>query len=549
MKTTQRLMLITLLVALLASITYSQPYEPEHLWHRCGYRVYGWFGKDAAGIGDVNGDGCEDFIVSTETFNNPDGGYAALFYGGDPPDTTADIIFNNPYPYGFFGRQIENIGDVNNDEWDDFTIMGGYSQDNMTRVFINFGGDQIDTIPDVVLSEVVFDDAYGVNIEGVGDVNNDGYDDVAVFATNYGSGRGKVWIYLGGSLMDSIADWEQEGCGHNAHYGRSIAGKGDLNGDGYDDFAIFEWTGYPNLAQTTFYIYFGSEQLDTIPDVIIDGETYYPDFSFTEPMAMIPNLNGDPYSDLVLTAGRTMNSAVFHGGNPMDTDIDLVLDDYDPNPPGYGMNVSVAGDINRDGYDDIISAQIDAYGYGGLVLVHLGSPWMTGERDMEWMGIMTPWDGCGTTLVDCGDINGDGVDDIMFGSYEMDFNPNGCLDIWLGDTAFVVDVPIETLELVPNEFYLHSPYPNPFNSSVMIPFEIFDGVRGDISLIIYNVLGRMVMDLRPQVRDAMSRQPSGPYEVAWNGKDNHGKNCSSGVYVIILQWGVHRQLRKVVMLR
>ena len=86
-------------------------------------------------------------------------------------------------------------------------------------------------------------------------------------------------------------------------------------------------------------------------------------------------------------------------------------------------------------------------------------------------------------------------------------------------------------------------------SSVTIPFEIFDGVRGDISLIIYNVLGRMVMDLRSQVRDAMSRQASGPYEVIWNAKDINGKDCSSGVYIIILQWGVHRQLRKIALLR
>ena len=538
---------LSLLALLLVSTAYSQPYEPEHLWHRCGYQVYDWFGRYTAGIGDVNEDGCGDFVVSDKVNNTPSEAYAMLFYGGSPPDTTPDLWFHNPYPYGYFGYNTENVDDVNGDHCDDIAIMGGYSQDNIDRVFLYFGGALLDTIADVVLTEATFGDVFGSNIEGVGDVNNDGYDDVAVYASNYGSGRGKVWVYLGGSPMDSIADWEREGSREQVTFGKSIAGGGDLNGDNYDDFAVYEWTDRPDCAN--YYIFFGGIQLDTIPDVIIEGDNYYPGVDISNPSALIANLNGDDYSDLVIVAGSTHNSVVFHGGNPMDTEIDLVLDDYDPSPPGDHMNVSMAGDVNRDGYDDIISAQIEAIGYGGLVLVHLGSPWMTGERDMEWVGIMTPWDGCGTTLVDCGDINGDGVDDIMFGSYEMDFNPNGCLDIWLGDTVFVADVPIETLEPIPNVFHMHSPYPNPFNSSVTIPFEIFDGVRGDVSLIIYNVLGRMVMDLRPQVRDAMSRQASGSYEVIWNGKDIQGIDCSSGVYIIILQWGVHRQLRKIALLR
>jgi hypothetical protein len=96
---------------------------------------------------------------------------------------------------------------------------------------------------------------------------------------------------------------------------------------------------------------------------------------------------------------------------------------------------------------------------------------------------------------------------------------------------------------------LLSPYPNPFNSSLTIPFDISNNLQGDVSLIIYNVLGQMVMDWRGEVREAMVGHGSGSFQVVWDGKDLSGHDVSSGVYIIILQWGVHRQFRIAVMLR
>jgi hypothetical protein len=526
---------------------YAQPYEPEHVWHRCGYESSEyWFGRYMAGIGDVNGDNCEDFLL----FDDSEGPrHVKLFYGGSPPDTTADLFFRNPYPFGYFGYNIENIGDVNGDGSEDFAILGGYTELNAYKVFVYFGGAILDTIPDVVLSESVLEDVFGSNIEGIGDVNGDGFDDVVVHASNYGNSRGKVWVYLGGSPMDSIADWQLEGVPQSHAFGREIAGKGDLNGDEYDDFAIYEWTGYPNVIQTNYYIFFGASQLDTMPNLIIEGEVYYPQIDIADPSALIVNLDGDQYSDLVIMAGRTMNAVVFHGGNPMDTDIDLILGGFDPNPSYYGMNVSQAGDVNGDGYDDIIAAQTSAYANGGMVVVYLGSPWMTGQPDMEWLGSGSPWFGCGTSLCDCGDINGDGVDDIMFGSYNYIFNTRGCVDIWAGDTAFVVSVPEEHHAPVPQSFRLLPPYPNPFNNALVIPFEVLRGIQESLSLKIYNILGREVVDLTSEAAQPTVNQSSVHYSVLWAGKDSEGRDVGSGVYLVELQWGLHRQVQKAVLLR
>ncbi len=532
-----KIFLIAVFVLMLVIVCYGQFYEPEHLWHRCGEEPGDRFGRYIACIGDVNGDECDDFLASNKFEGTALEGHVFLFHGGNPPDTIPDLIFNNPYPYGYYGANIENIGDVNGDTCDDFAILGGYSQDNRHIVNIFYGGSLLDTIPDVFLSEATFWDGFGSNIEGIGDVNGDGYDDVAVHASNYGSSRGKVWIYFGGSPMDSIADWEREGSRNQAIFGRSIAGKGDLNGDNYDDFAIYEYTG-PSVYQSNYFIFFGGTELDTIPDVVIYGEDYYPAIDIGNTSAQIENLNGDQYSDLVIACNRTADVVIFHGGDPMDTDIDVVLSGYDSGVMDYSMYVSYAGDVNHDGYGDIIASQPAAIIGTGLVYVYFGNPWMDGHPDIRW-------NYPGETLVDCGDINGDGIDDMMFAKR----GNHGCIEIYAGDSTFFVNAPEEMPEAAPNLFQLHEPYPNPFNNTVTIPFEIFPGINGDVSLIVYNVLGQMVADLRPAVGTAMKGQRTGYYEVIWDGKDPSGVDVGSGVYVVVLHISTHRQLQKVTILR
>src|SRR4030095_14518920 len=79
---------------------------------------------------------------------------------------------------------------------------------------------------------------YGGSVSGVGDVNGDGYDDVAVGAKFYDNGQsdeGGGWLYLGSPAgPDTTADWHAESNQTEAQMGYSVAGAGDVNHDGFD---------------------------------------------------------------------------------------------------------------------------------------------------------------------------------------------------------------------------------------------------------------------------------------------------------------------------
>ena len=95
---------------------------------------------------------------------------------------------------------------------------------------------------------------YGASASGIGDVNGDGYDDVAVGAQFYDNGEtdeGGVWVYFGSPAgPDTAADWHAESNQTNAQMGYSVDGAGDVNDDGFDDLLI----GIPVANRAQLYL-------------------------------------------------------------------------------------------------------------------------------------------------------------------------------------------------------------------------------------------------------------------------------------------------------
>jgi M6 family metalloprotease-like protein len=98
-------------------------------------------------------------------------------------------------------------------------------------------------------------------------------------------------------------------------------------------------------------------------------------------------------------------------------------------------------------------------------------------------------------------------------------------------------------EVLPKRFTLNQNYPNPFNPRTVISYELNHHVSGDVSLRIYNILGREVMT----IKDLPSE--TGRYKLEWNGRSNSGKSVTSGVYFYRLQAGTETQTRKMILLK
>ena len=220
-----------------------------------GEKQYDYFGLTVASAGDVNGDEIPDIIVGNGQFRVEK---AYLYFGGALLDTVPDLIFTGPLDSDF-GWWVGSGGDINGDGYDDaivsahwYTDIPGVTPPGYGRLYIYFGGAEMDSIPDVILLGTTPQSGFGAFFSTLGDVSYDGYDDIIVSAHGPHSGVvGKVRVFLGGATMsnvDTLADAVIEGENPEDEFSYSLSGTHDLNGDGLNDvivgapsFDFIEW--------------------------------------------------------------------------------------------------------------------------------------------------------------------------------------------------------------------------------------------------------------------------------------------------------------------
>jgi hypothetical protein len=193
--------------------------------------------------GDINNDSFDDVVVSAIWLNNKRG-RAYLIYGGNPMDTTVDLVFEGEKEHRHFGRDINNpkmIGDVNGDGYGDLLISSRYwnywkRASGQGRAYLYYGGPgtSMDSTPDKVFTGENRHDDFGVS-GCIFDIDNDGFDDVIIGARRYNNARGRVYLYWGGPDMDTIADQTFDGEGGSFGCGLDA---GYVNGDSYGDFIV-----------------------------------------------------------------------------------------------------------------------------------------------------------------------------------------------------------------------------------------------------------------------------------------------------------------------
>ena len=141
-------------------------------------------------------------------------------------------------PYSMFALSVAGIGDINLDGYDDIIVGNPYK--GAGEALILFGGAKMDSVPDIILHGENDGDGFGENVASGGDINGDGDPDFIVSAPDYPNrkGKGRVYIYFGGSILDSIPDAIFTGELNHGNLGRGSIAVGDMNNDSCDDIFV-----------------------------------------------------------------------------------------------------------------------------------------------------------------------------------------------------------------------------------------------------------------------------------------------------------------------
>ena len=389
-------------------------------WTAMGDTPDNWFGWNVSSAGDVNDDGYDDIIISTGQYDN-NLSKVYVYFGGPIMDNIADVTLTGENLSDYFGYSASSAGDVNGDGYDDIIVGAKQNGDNgehAGKVYIFYGGNIMDNVADVILSAEHAYDLFGLSVSSAGDVNGDGYDDVIIGSAWNGSAHaaGKVYIFYGGKLMDSIADVTMAGENEYDYFGRSVSSAGDVNADGFDDVIVGERDA-DSGAKGKAFIFYGGKLMDNIADVTMAGENT--DDWFGISLSSAGDINNDGYDDVIIGTcwnnNRTGKVYIFYGGIFMNNIADIILKG-EKEDCNFGISVSDAGDVNNDGYDDVIIGAFYKDDIGKAFILY-GKPFLNDvlNPDIVMIGENIN-DRFGISVSNAGDVNGDGFNDVIIGA-------------------------------------------------------------------------------------------------------------------------------------
>jgi ankyrin repeat protein len=315
--------------------------------------------------GDVNGDGYNDLLITASNYESRRG-RAYLYYGGPDMDADADKIFTGENIDDLFGEGAF-LSDLNNDGFSDVIVGALGHNDRTGRVYVYYGGQDMDVNPDLIINGEATQSNFGQRIT-TGDVNCDGHDDLFVAAPKYDSYRGRVYLYYVGNSFDTIADKIFEGETSNDTFGFELSARGDIDGDGCKDLLVgTPWWPQYTTNRGRAYLYYGATgiEMDIVPDVIFTGENNRDNFGHSLDLFDIDN---DGYSDVLIgsrkwPAGGLQGRVYLYWGSnraTFDNVADVIFNGEKTAKASFGGNTIHAAYVNDDKYGDFI---IGAYDY------------------------------------------------------------------------------------------------------------------------------------------------------------------------------------------
>jgi hypothetical protein len=484
-------------------------------------------GERVSRAGDVNGDGIADLVIGAPGAD-PDGrdsaGEGYLVFGRTnspaafdlralfPPaggDGSRGVVLKGIDVFDFSNQSVTGVGDVNGDGVDDLIIdaaraswnghlgvgacyvvfgrTSGFAATIELRSLLPFAGG--DGSVGFVLKGIDDSDSACKSASGAGDVNGDGIDDLLIGAYSAGGGGGQAYVVFGTRMGfpalfplrtlpegDGSAGFVLQHIDSEDVIGRSVSAAGDLNGDGIDDVLVGSSNAEYDAGES--YVVFGRStsfppviplrnllppQGDGTEGFILRGIAQFDFAGFS--VSGAGDVNADGIDDLVIGAmGADRNGlevvgetyVVFGratGFPPLFELSGLRLDQGGDGSEGFilngikegdwsGVSVSRAGDVNDDGIDDLV---IGAYGADPGGRNGAGESYVVFGRTTGFpaafalSSLMPPaggdgsegfilrgalaTNGSGGSVSGAGDVNGDGIEDLLVGA--PGFSVNG----------------------------------------------------------------------------------------------------------------------------